>query len=304
MNHDIFTDALLRHTGSQNTLFATLALCLLSLWFSTTASAAFTIAAPKDVHNDYLLFVSGRDVHKISEFTGLGARRDVVEMVLMHQALKLGGFQQEIEIVSFDGYKRTLQMIQTGRLAAFGPSAWNSPAVREDKNLLISEPLIHEGEFKVGLFTSQKNNRALAVQNFDTLRQLSGVSNRNWERDWRLLESLQLSSIHHTLHWVSMAKMVEAQRADFVLAPFSYEQDMSLQVGDIKLIPIKGLKVTLPGSRHWIVSRRHESGTDAFNALQLGLQILREKGSVNKAYMDSGFFNPKTLHWKTFQAQM
>jgi hypothetical protein len=45
-----------------------------------------------DVYEDYLRFLNGRSVLTIDDFRGATMRRDVADMVLLQQALALGGF--------------------------------------------------------------------------------------------------------------------------------------------------------------------------------------------------------------------
>lgn len=45
-----------------------------------------------DVYEDYLKFLNGRPVLSIVDFRGATMRRDVADMVLVQQALALGGF--------------------------------------------------------------------------------------------------------------------------------------------------------------------------------------------------------------------
>jgi len=225
---------------------------LLTIFAPLLQAETFSIATPKDVYKDFLIFVDSRDVNTIKSYKGPGARRDVIEVVLMFQALILGGYQGDMEIVPFDGYKRTLQLLQSGQLGAYGPSAWDSAEARENKQLLLSEPLVLEGEFEAGLYTAKTNTAALGSTSSDDLKHLTSVSNRNWEKDWALLESMGLKHMHHTLHWVSMVKMVAAKRAGFVLAPFTHTDKLRIKIDKIELVPIPGLKVVLAGSRHWL----------------------------------------------------
>ena len=57
------------------------------------------IVIPGDVKRDYELFVSGRDPLEIKDYSGLGSRRDVVEVVLIQQALALGGITEPIRFL-------------------------------------------------------------------------------------------------------------------------------------------------------------------------------------------------------------
>ena len=47
-----------------------------------------------DVYQDYTTFLAGRDPLEIKSFSGHKIRRDVVDMIIAQQALKLGGFNK------------------------------------------------------------------------------------------------------------------------------------------------------------------------------------------------------------------
>jgi hypothetical protein len=49
-----------------------------------------------DIKNDYLLFLAGRNAIDINFYGGPHARRDVAELILLQQALHLGGFNQRL----------------------------------------------------------------------------------------------------------------------------------------------------------------------------------------------------------------
>jgi len=53
----------------------------------------------------------------------------------------------------------------------------------------------------------------------------------------------------------------------------------------------------LNDSRHFVVSKKHPKGKETFIALQKGLTILRQRGTITKAFQDSGFFNQQVKNW-------
>ena len=61
-------------------------LCLIH---SGALAMTIDIIVPGDVLQDYREFVAGNDVHTITQFTGKKTRRDVVELVLIQQALPI-----------------------------------------------------------------------------------------------------------------------------------------------------------------------------------------------------------------------
>jgi hypothetical protein len=122
------------------------------------------------------------------------------------------------------------------------------------------------------------------------------LSNKTWLVDWRNLDRLGLRAQHVT-NWELMPKMVAAGRADFLLAPFQATPDLGLQVGQVRLLPIPGIKIGMQGTRHYLISKAHPDGPRLQAALNSGLQVLRQQGVIRKAYVQSGFFNSTVRDW-------
>ena len=64
-----------------------------------THAEKVTIFIRDDVFYDYEQFVQGRDILSINNFSGKTIRRDVVDMIIAQQALKIGGFEHTFEYV-------------------------------------------------------------------------------------------------------------------------------------------------------------------------------------------------------------
>lgn len=274
------------------------------LWATSTAaqnmpnSQVLSILVPASIIEDFTIFVDGRDILSIDDYGGDKSRREVAEMVLMHQALYLGGYRGAIKYVEQEvDYLRSLHMIADGKAAIFGATAWYENVSAENSPYWVTEPLVRNGEFVVGLYTSAKNTKAMSVNSLADLRHLRAVSNVHWGTDWRNLELLNLTHVYSVRQWSNMARMVQAQRADFTLAPFRSGTDRSLSTEDFTLTPIPNVSFALEGSRHWVTSKTHPMGKKAYQSLSRGLASLRNQGSVVRAYTESGFFQPKHDHW-------
>ena len=92
--------------------------------------------------------------------------------------------------------------------------------------------------------------------------------------------------------------MVVADRADITLAPFQSNSDMKVHVDDLELVPIPGVKVSLPGSRHWPISKKHPRGEEIYTALEKGISVLQQNNVIQRAYEECGFFHPAVKEWK------
>ncbi|GGP26376.1 hypothetical protein [Silvimonas amylolytica] len=261
-----------------------------------------TILTQQDVYNDYQRFIGKRNPLTLTHFSGEGSRRDVVELVLVQQALSQGGLTRPVKLVKVDNnsdsYTRYLKEILSGNATMGGNSAWQVDLKTIDDKVYISSPLIRSGEFEAGLYTSPDNKKALAARSIEDVRSLTAVVADSWKPDVATLESLKLKQLLQTQSWDSMVGMVEKGRADVLLAPFQPTPDMSLKLGDYTLVPIPDVKVGLAGSRHLFVSRLAPHGAETYDALEKGLARLRAKGVIEQAYRESGFFNTRTQDWK------
>lgn len=276
--------------------------CILAGWsvhYSQASDTTYPLAISiyEDIYADYRKFVQGRDVASIDYYGGSGARRDVIEVVLLQQALQLGGFKEPLELRDEQNYLRTLRQIADGELISSGASVWYSDVLNMPELFHISQPVINEGEFVVGFYTSPTNEKALAAKTLDDLRQLRAVSSVQWYADVATLKQLGINHLYFTTDWKHMVRMVNAQRADFTLAPFQASPGKRIVLEGMELIPIEGIKVAINGTRHWPVSRRHPRGEEFYEALQKGITVMRQQGIIRKAYSQSGFFHPDVDAW-------
>lgn len=272
---------------------------LVCLWsLSTQAGISINATIENDVLRDYKAFVAGRDVLSISDYAGQYSRRDVIEAILIQQALAIGGLDAEFNLIPGNYDARNLILLKKGRILLSMDTIWLKDAEKLLPAVLISDPVIREGENLSGLYVKEDNKIALAATNLDEVRQLTAVTSKFWETDWRTLNELGLKKVEHELEWEGMLSHVLFGTVDFVLAPFQPTEDLSFQTSRVKLVPIPNLKVALRGSRHFVVSNKHPHGKQAFQALQAGLKQMRKSGILRRAYQQSGFVNQSVLGWQ------
>ena len=243
-----------------------------------------------DVYVDYIEFVKNKDVLRITDFSGKTVRRDVVDMILAQQALKLGGFDYSFNYIPGKVNFRNTRMLQKGQLLMSFDSYWLTDAQSLKDDVFISDPVVRKGEYVAGIYTHPNNQNVLSVDELNDLGQLSAVSTPKWKTDWRTLKSLPLAKLVREDEWLSMARMVNMQWIDFMLMPFHNSEDQSFEMDRIHLVPVPNVAVILQDSRHFVISKHHKYGAKAFAAIQIGLKQLRERGTVSKAYRQAGFF--------------
>jgi hypothetical protein len=264
-------------------------------------SQSLKISVPKDVYNDYKIFLQKKDPLQITSYKRPKSRRDVVEIILLQKALVYGGGKQKIKITTpSSSYQRIITELENGTVDISGTSMWKESTTGKAL-ILLSSPVIRAGEFEAGIYISSKHKPVP----FDQISKLSFISNRQWTVDWKTLTNLKLK-VFSTTKWTSMIRMVDAQRIDATLAPFSSHKDLTITAKEIldkkelvyTLIPIKKVKVLLQSTRHFAISSKLKNSNQLLTIINKGIKILRKKKEIVRAYQESGFFNKKTKHWK------
>jgi len=271
-------------------------MCLIALADSGT-TAEVTLLVPPDVLADYQTWLASRDPLTLNTFGGAGARRDVVEVVLVQQALALGGERGPVRFIAAPTYERILVELTAGNAAMLATSAWHTDLAALSE-VAISRAVIPEGGFTAGMYVMPNNTRALAAHTLADLRALAFVSDPAWKADWSTLQQLAPTRLESTPTWPTMVRMVAAGNADVLLAPFQPAEDLALMAEGVRLVPIPGFTVGLLGSRHFAVSLKYPDGARLSAALDRGLSELLAAGTVQRAYEEAGFLNPRVAGWQ------
>jgi len=243
-----------------------------------------------DVFDDYIKFVNNRDVHTIENFSGKNIRRDVVDMIIAQQALKMGGFKHNFKYAAGKLNFRNTKMLESGRLLISFDSYWLSDAKALNDSVYISEAVIREGEYIAGIYTSPNNKAVLAIKELSDLSNFTAVSTPKWRTDWQTLQRLPLKDLIQEDEWLSQARMVNIGWIDFLLMAFNSTPDQSFSMEKIHLVPVKGIGVELKDSRHFVISVKHPRGKEALLAMNIGLKKLRSKNRIVQAFTQAGFF--------------
>lgn len=271
--------------------------------FSLAQSSDPAVLVPADVHADYLRLLDGRDPLALSDYSGPGSRRDVVEMILLQQALAAAEVDLTVRFEVENDYEAILQRLVAGEALATGTSAWLSDLMPRHPDIRITTALISQGEFVAGLYARPDNAQAMAARSVADLAELTAASSSAWRADWLTLSELELGELIDADSWTEMVAAVVSGEADFLLAPFQPTEGMVLPVDGAELMPIPGLKLGLVGSRHLAVSRAHPDSSLFNAALQLGLLRLKAEGVIQQAYTDAGFYHQEVADWTLVQPE-
>lgn len=225
-------------------------------------------------------------------------------MIILQKALYLGGESRTVAFNPKDSLTlREVTPLIKGESLLYGSTLWFETIRDYQGSLYISEPLIRYGEFEAGFYTSINNEKALNTT-IETLNQLTVVTSRQWIADWRALHNSPVQPINFMGPWVEMLNMVEYQVVDAMLINFSLKDDLSLFFDGKTYIPIPNIKIMLPDSRHFVVSKNHPDGKRVFEALNKGLKIMRQSGQIESFYRQAGFINSQVTQWKLANPSM
>lgn len=266
-------------------------------WLAQAQRPGAEILVPHDVRQDFDRFLAGRGVTDLRHYGGPHARRDVVELALLLQALSLGGQSALPSLASVPTAPRLIRELALGHGLMSGTTYWRAD-VDAPQDFLFSPAMVQDGEFVVGLYTLPERADVLASRDLAEVKDWRFVSNRHWRVDWASLQALGVTQLVHADLWEAMPRMLRAGRADVLLAPFQPTPDLALVVDGITLLPVPGLKVALRGTRHYLLAKRHPAATRWAEALGRGLKLLQEQGAVRRAYQESGFFSSAVTGWR------
>jgi len=246
-----------------------------------------------DVYEDYITFLAGRDPLEITSFSGHKIRRDVVDMIIAQQALKLGGFHKSFKYKVGKINFRNTKLLEQGALLLSFDTYWLADARQLNEKVYISAPVIKKGQYLAGVFANPTNEKVFSIKSLSDFNGLTSVSTPRWHTDWKTLMDLPLKEVFQEHEWLGQTRMVNLKWADFMLMPFMPARNNVYKLESIELKAVPGIAIMLDDSRHFVISKQHPDGFEAYQAMQIGLDKLRTKGLIMQAYREAGFFPKK-----------
>jgi methyl-accepting chemotaxis protein len=256
------------------------------------------ISANTLIADSFAQWTAETPLEQITRFDCPYANRPTVDFVLQLQALHAGGLDFEYELRVVPNYERAKIEVVQGYADLTAETIWNNEVAANADTVLSTAPVIRDGEFEKGLYVLPTNARMLQVTSIEQLREFVGATVVSWPIDVRSLQAMGLKGVEKAFKEEGLFPLIQRRRADFTLAEFAATGDMSVTSGGIKLVPVPGCKVALTGSRSWIIAKHSPHAKTLADALQRGLQALRDEGRIERAFMESGFFHPKVARWK------
>lgn len=242
-----------------------------------------------DVLDNYYKFLNGRNVHSITNFKSQFVRRDVVDMIIVQQALKLGGFNANFQYAAGRLNFRNTKLLEQGRLLLSFDTYWLADAIAMQEHVYISKPVIRKGEYHAGIYASPIHPTIFEIKNKHQLKDYTSVSTPRWKTDWKTLQALSLKELVREDEWVSQANMVSNRLIDFMMMPFNSDGKDTYQLEKIVLKHVPNTALLLNDSRHFVISKSHPLGQKAHRAINKGLGVLRSQKRIETAYRQAGF---------------
>ena len=264
------------------------------------------IISSENFSERYTAFVNGRDIMDITDFSPNtdGSHLELVEMILLQQALYLGGETKKVVFRPQTWVNTTeFDSLIDGSSLMLARTMWHEDLLDYRGSLYVSDAVIKFSQYEAGLYVSVNNKHALQLLP-SQLNQLTVVVNPRWHVDWRALVNTPVSVISYIGPWEDMLAMVETQVVDAMMINFSVSDNLDLNFEGKLFTPLKNLKVILPDTRHFVVSKAHPQGKQVAQALKNGLKILTQRGVITKALQQSGFINQQTTDWQVINQQM
>ena len=279
-------------------LAGVLALAGVFLASPAAAKTHLKISACAEANDAFENWTTGTPWDQIGSFKNANAIRPAVDLLLELQALKAGGLDFDFELVRKLTYELAKVEVIEGRADLTAETIWDDEIAANAKSLLKTDAIIRNGEFVKGVYVLPTNTKLLKISSLDELRDNVGAVVSNWDLDVKTVEGLQLKGLKKAIKPELVFTMIQKQQADFMLGEFSPTPDMGTVSGGVKLVPVPNCTVAIMGSRSWIVSKGSPQADAIFRALAKGTKILRDNGTIERAYKESGFFNPRVADWK------
>jgi len=264
---------------------------------SASAKTHLKISAIGAAIDGYENWTSSGPWSDIQSFKNANASRPVVDLVLELQALKAGGLDFDFELVRTATHELAQEQVIDGHADLAAETTWSDEIDANSDKLLKTDAVIRDGEFVKGIYVMPSDQEHLKISSLDDLRGCVGAVVSTWSHDARCVDGMKLKGVVRTVTPEIAFLQIQRHAADFTLAEFSSNPDLHVELRGVVLIPVPKRTVAIRGSRSWIVSKSSQDSDAVYKALEAGTIVLRNNGTIERAYKESGFLNPRVSDW-------
>lgn len=247
-------------------------------------------------------FSSATESALCSDITGLDLKsfdRNIIELAIVCRALTIQGHDPVVDLIPAPNYGRAVRMVEEGIVHTVSESIWSRDV---SDQVFGTVDTLRIGEFEKGIYVYDSHDLLAKPFSKRDLRQYTGLTYKNWHYDWDIIASLtdkQLPVVKRS----SLFSMLAANRADFTLWEFSSKPNLEARYANTVLKPIPNVKVIVPDSRKFIVSRSISDGEKVYTLLNQGLMKMRDAGEIVDFYKNGGFMNTRTASWRVINSE-
>ncbi len=259
-------------------------------------SVTVTIAAEATIADVYAANFDQVPCETTRSYAVPNAPRGLTELLMICRALRQGGFHGPLTVVSYPNYERALIEVKKGEATIAAESLWEADI--DPAYFHVSEPVIRDGYFVSGIYTTPDREDVLGVRSLEELRGYRTALPKIWRIGWDTLQLMGLKEVVNVPHKAALFEVMRAGRVDFIPLEFSSAADLSITHAGMRLVPVPGIMYGLKGARRFAVSRAAAHATPLFESLERGLRQLRRSGEIERAFRESGFFNPRVASWE------
>lgn len=232
-------------------------------------------------------------IHELSTIE-LGSKRIIADLVIMTQAFEKSGAEFELEFIIAPNHKRAIAMVNSGEVVITGSDLFRNVL---PESAFISSAIIREGETSKAIFGLSSNKKLMSVKTLNDLQQLSAVSLPNWRTDWAIMSALNVKELHAVNRYQLALNLISERGIDFTLRNLPTEPG-EIIINDVSMSFVDGVKINLPGSRHFLISKAHPLGAQVYEKLEAGLLILRKENKIKTFMQNSNILNKYSEDWK------
>ncbi|MGH1371484.1 MAG: hypothetical protein ACRBBW_05585 [Cellvibrionaceae bacterium] len=268
-------------------------LCALLLATSAGALSA-VVLIPPDVLNDYKSLVGERAPASLRDFRGNSSRREVVEVILLLQALDAGDYSHDIRLRTSPSEAQSMRLLAAGQANLLGTTSWKQSLDKFESRIRPSFTVIRSGEYQFGLYGCRGQQLGATPD----LSEISVVANKEKSIVWSALQQAGFKSLDYFETSEARARMVCLARVQATVSEFPSSSNLDIRRGGFTLAPFDGVKLVVDASRHYAISTSAASSEAVTLAVNRGLKIIRRNGAVRRALLQSGLHHPKAKNWR------
>ncbi|WP_291328541.1 hypothetical protein [Desulfovibrio sp. UCD-KL4C] len=263
----------------------------------TVAAEILSVAGNKSTEQNYqkLIEYKGGNPIAITDYSSPYSSRPVISLLLLRQALHLGGIDADFVYISCPNPGRSISEVKKGRAVVYSSDMWEQDF---DSSVYKTSPIIRKGEFQKGIYVKKDSPLLTSPNVANDLKNKIPLVEHTWNMDIAILKKCGFKYIQTAPKYDLLFKMINKNRGDFTILEFPRNTDLIIQNKTGDLYPIQNTKIVLPESRHFMVSKINPQGKKVYEALEKGLRIMRKNGTIDKALRQSGVINDKVKNWK------